>query len=187
MRKITKKKQKKLEKQAATIAGEIFGLINQYTDDSATAKFFLPEEISASFYVAAGGFASVIYSPALDVQEIQNTHALTFFLVLITYGFQIYLRERSIKTHSAPYRLPTNVAQIERSSLFVFENAEKNELTSSPLADEIIDITLAQFEATTSLTEFMLDSYNLDEKKFYSYMAVSLYYGYNMAVELLKK
>ena len=89
MKSMVDKKKKLLKEQAVSIAAEIFNLTNQYTHDSATSKFFPPEEISTSFYVAAGGFASVNYTPQLEASEIRHTQALSFFLILITYGFQI--------------------------------------------------------------------------------------------------
>lgn len=171
--------------QAVNMAAEISGLINQYTNDSVTSKFFLPEEISVSCYVAAGGFASVIYKTQLEAAEIQKAFALTYFLVLITYGFQIYLKERSIKTNAAPYRLPTNTAYIENASLLVLEKAEKGNLISSPLSDEIIKIILKQLQDNTADDDFKLKGHLLDTKKLNTYMILSLYYGYNLASYLI--
>ncbi len=180
-----KQTNKKIREQAIHIAGEISNLITQYTHDSATSKFFLTDEISAHFYIAAGGFASVIYDPQLEADTVRNTHALSFFLILITYGFQIYLRERSLETNSAPYTLPSDSEKIERVSTLILERAENAELVSSPLADEIIEITLAQVQKTIHTDDFMIAEHKLDEKKLYVYMTISLYYGYNIASELL--
>lgn len=187
MKQTKKKNDKQLTEQATSVAAEIFSLINQYTHDSITSKFFLPEDVSASFYVAAGGFASVIYTPQLEAEQIRNTYALTFLLVLITYGFQIYLKERSIRTNAAPYRLPTDSAHIEKASLLVLEKAEEGNLLSSPLTDEIINITLKQLQRTTTPDEFKLEKHILNDKKLYSYMVISLYYGYNMAALLINE
>lgn len=174
-----------LHEQAVSISTEIFHLITQYTHDSVTSKFFLPEEISSSFYIAAGGFASVIYSPPLEADDVDNSHALTFFLILITYGFQIYLRERSLRTKSKPYSLPSTLEIIEKTSLSVLEKAENGELVSSPLSDEVIEIALEKINKSTDINDFIFQPHKLNKKKLNSYMLVAMYYGYNFALQLI--
>ncbi len=185
MQTMNKAKNETLKKQAVTIASEISHLITQYTHDSFTSKFFLTDEIGTNFYIAAGGFAAVIYEPQLEADEVQNIHALSFFLILITYGFQIYIRERSLRTNSSPYTLPTNKKKIEVANSVILERAETGNLVSSPLADEIIELTLMQVQKTLHEKDFTLAEHRLNEKKLYTYMTVSLYFGYNMAAELL--
>lgn len=182
-----KKSAERLEAQAISIASEIFNLLNQYTNDSATSKFFLNDEISASFYVAAGGFTSLVYVPPLEAEEIKNKHAVSFFFILATYGFQVYLKERSIKTNAAPFRLPTNETLIEDASIKILDNAEEGKLISSPLSDAVINIIIKQIEKTMNLKDFEIKDHALDEKKLFSYMLVTLYYGYNMAVYIINK
>ena len=106
-----------LEDQAMLIAGEIFHLINQYTHDSNISKFFLTDYIASSCYGLAGGFASVIYTPALKPKEVKNTTILSFVYALMTYGFNIYLKERSLATNAAPYKLPIRSGQCVFSML----------------------------------------------------------------------
>lgn len=176
-----------LQEHAARIASEIFYLINQYTHDNIQSKFFLPEEISQSFYVAAGGFAAVIYIPQLESDEIQQTYALLLFLILITYGFQIYLKERSLKTNSSPYTLPTDIQIIDSVRQTVFQQAEEGELQSSKLAQAVIDIAISHFSTTVHIENLQLKDHITDETKLNNYMTIALYYGYNIAFHLLQE
>src|SRR6266498_1620288 len=88
------------EDQALLIAGEIFNLINQYTNDSHISKFFLTDEVAPACYGLAAGFTSVVYNPALEPEETIDTSLLSFFYALMTYGFNIYLKERSLRTNA---------------------------------------------------------------------------------------
>ncbi len=176
---------KKLREQATIIAADIFDLVNQYTHDSGTSKFFLPEEINRSFYITAGGFSSAIYTPPLEADEVQASYALTFFLVLITYGYQIYVRERSLRTNAAPYRLPDDYDVIEKITFEVLNIADDATFYSTPLADDIVDILLSQIERNITLDEFSFKEHTLDKKKLYNYMSLAIYFGYNMAAGLL--
>lgn len=178
---------KDLNQRATQIASEIFDLINQYTHDSATAKFFLTDEINHSFYVTAGAFSSIIYTPQLESEEISDSYALSFFSVLITYGFQIYLKEHSLKTNAAPYRFADEPEYIETISRSVLEQAEAGDLTSTPLADKIIDIIGKQIEKNIDAHDFKLPDHVFQPKKLYSYVSLSLYYGYNMAAGLIEE
>lgn len=182
-----KQTEKQLQRQATQIANEIFALMNQYTHDSATAKFFLSDEISKSLYITAGSFASVVYAPQLEIEEITYANILPLFLVLITYGFQIYIKERSLKTNAAPYRLPTDEAFIRDASTAVLAEATEGNIIATPLAETIIAIMLDQLQTTINLEDYHLEDYEMDEQKVYDYMTVALYYGYNLASVLLNR
>ncbi len=179
--------EKQIHEQATHIASEIFALMNQYTHDSATAKFFLTDEISKSLYVTAGSFASVVYSPQLEIEEITTANILPLFLILITYGFQIYIKERSLKTNAAPYRLPTDEDFIREASTAVLLEATNGNIIATPLAEAIIEIMLDQLKTTINLEEYMLEEYEMDEQKVYDYITIALYFGYNLASVLLNR
>lgn len=174
-----------LEGQAMLIAGEIFNLINQYTHDSNISKFFLTDDIAKACYGLAGGFASVIYTPALDPDDTKDTAMLSFLYALMTYGFNIYLKERSLKTNAAPYSLPidkTYIKKIQKRTLHLTTNGK---LTSTPLADKIIHILITNVKNQMDLKEFTIKGHRFGKKKFWEYTEVSLYWGYNFARELL--
>ena len=101
----TPKNTAQLEDQALLIANEIFNLINEYTNDSHVSKFFLTDEIASACYGLTAGFTSVIYTPSLNPEQTVDSAMLSFLYALMTYGFNIYLKERSLKTNSQPYRI----------------------------------------------------------------------------------
>ncbi len=175
----------KLEEQAMLIASEIFSLINQYTHDSNISKFFLTDEIARACYGLAGGFASVIYTPALAPKEVKNTTILSFIYALMTYGYNIYLKERSLATNASPYKMPTNTGLIKKVQKKTLSYTSKGKLVSTPLADKIIKILIANIKNQIKMEDLHLKGHRLNKKKFFDYSKLSMYWGYNFARELL--
>lgn len=175
----------KLEEQALLIAGEIFGLINKYTNDSNTAKFFLTDSVAAACYGLAGGFTSAIYSPHLTPEKIQNTTMLSLLYTLMTYGFNIYLKEHSLSTNSAPYQIPQDPEIIKKIQKKTLDSTSRGELLSTLLADKIINILITNIKNQIKTEELTIENHELDNKKFLDYCNLSMYWGYNFAREIL--
>lgn len=176
-----------LSDQAVLIAGEIFDLINKYTNDSGLAKFFLTDEIGNACYALAGGFSSVIYTKPLKPNEIQDTTILSFVYALLTYGFNLYLKERSFLTNGQPYTLPTKRTVIKKAQKKILDQTAQGKLASTPLADKIISILIENIEHRMDLQEFKIKGHRFNKKKFWEYTTISLRWGYNFAGELVKK
>lgn len=176
-----------LEEQAMLIAGEIFNLTSQYTHDSNISKFFLSDEIARACYALAGGFTSVVYAKPLASRTIENASLLPFLYALMTYGFNIYLRERSLRTNSAPYLLPTESRIIKKAQKETLEITSQGNLLSTPLADKIIDIIVGNIQSQIELEEFHIKGHRFSQKKFWDYTKLSLYWGYNFAKRLLER
>jgi hypothetical protein len=175
-----------LEDQALLIAGEIFNLINQYTHDSTVSKFFLSDEVANACYGLAAGFASVIYVPALEPEETVDSALLSFLYALMTYGFNIYLKERSLRTNASPYTMPTDTKTIKKAQRLTLTRTSKGDLFSTPLSDKIIMIIVENIEQQMDMSEFTLRGHRLSKKKFWDYTKLSLYWGYNFAGMLLE-
>lgn len=175
-----------LEDQALVIAGEIFNLINQYTHDSNISKFFLPDEVATACYSLAAGFSSVVYAPALDPEDTVDAALLSFYYALMTYGVNIYLKERSLKTNASPYNMPTDKRLVRKAQKLTLEKTSQGELDSTPLADKIISVITENIENQMDLKEFQVKKHRLNKKKFWDYTKLSLYWGYNFGKELLR-
>ncbi|MDE2589388.1 MAG: hypothetical protein KGL95_06960, partial [Patescibacteria group bacterium] len=176
-----------LEDQALLIANEIFNLINEYTHDSSVSKFFLTDEIATACYGLTAGFTSVIYTPHLKPEETIDATLLSFLYALMTYGFNIYLKERSLRTNSAPYYLPSDKKTVRKAQKNALTRTAKGNLFSTPLTDNIIAIILENISTQMEITEFMLKGHRLNKNKFWDYVKLSLYWGYNFAGELLEE
>lgn len=187
MSKPTSKNTEQLEDQALVIANEIFNLINEYTHDSNVSKFFLTDEIASACYSLTAGFASVIYTPALTPGQTIDAALLSFLYALMTYGFNIYLRERSLRTNSQPYTLPYDKKLVRQAQKNTLSRTSKGELKSTPLADNIIAIIIENIGTQMDMKEFSLKDHRLNKRKFEEYVKLSLYWGYNFAEELIDK
>jgi hypothetical protein len=176
-----------LEDQALLIANEIFNLINEYTNDSHVSKFFLTDEIASACYGLTAGFTSVVYTPNLDPEQTIDATLLSFLYALMTYGFNIYLKERSLRTNSAPYSLPSEKKIIKKAQKDTLARTAEGDLISTPLADNIIAIIVENIEAQMDLSEFSIQGHRFSKRKFWDYIKLSLYWGYNFAGELVDK
>jgi len=179
--------QTQLEDQALIIANEIFNLINEYTNDSHVSKFFLTDEIATACYSLTAGFTSVVYTPVLTPEETVDSTLLSFFYALMTYGFNIYLKERSLKTNSKPYRLPYEKSVVKKAQNMTLKRTAKGNLISTPLADNIIALIVENIQNQMDLSEFAIPGCKMNKRKFWDYVKLSLYWGYNFAGELLDK
>ena len=187
MTKSTHNKKVKLEDQALLIANEIFNLINEYTHDSPVSKFFLTDEIATACYSLTAGFTSVVYQPILDPEETVDASLLSFFYALMTYGFNIYLKERSLRTNSQPYRLPYEKTAVKKAQKATLNRTAKGDLVSTPLADNIIALIVENIHSHMDVSEFAIPDHKMNKRKFWDYVKLSLYWGYNFAGELLDK
>src|SRR5260221_8707681 len=176
-----------LEDQALLIANEIFNLINQYTNDSHVSKFFLTDEVASACYSLTAGFTSVIYTPTLDPETTVDATMLSFLYALMTYGFNIYLKERSLRTNSSPYTIPSNKIIVQKAQKNTLARTSKGNLLSTLLADNIIAIIIENIDTQMDLKEFSLKGHRLNKRKFWDYAKLSLYWGYNFAAELVDK
>jgi hypothetical protein len=177
----------KLEDQALLIANEIFNLINQYTNDSPVSRFFLADEVASACYGLTAGFTSVIYTPILSPETTVDSTLLSFLYALMTYGFNIYLKERSLKTNSQPYRIPYDKKIVKKAQKDTLSHTAKGELISTPLADNIIAIIIENISTQMDLSEFAIKGHRMNKRKFWDYVKLSLYWGYNFAGELVDK
>jgi hypothetical protein len=183
----TRKEKNELEDQALIIANEIFNLINEYTNDSYVSKFFLTDEIATACYSLTAGFTSVIYTPALDPEETIDATMLSFLYALMTYGFNIYLKERSLKTNSQPYRMPYEKTIVKKAQKVTLTRTTKGNLLSTPLADNIIALITENIRNQMDMSEFTIQGHRMNKRKFWDYVKLSLYWGYNFAGELIDK
>lgn len=176
-----------IEEQATIIADEIFNLMYEYTHDSTVSKFFLTDEIGDTCFVLAGAFASVIYNPALEPEEIPDTEILSFLYALLTYGFKLALREHSLVTDGAPYTLPHEKKVIKAVQKRLLGKAAQGELFSTELGTKVIDLMRENMKQRLDLTDFKITGHRLQKKQFHEYAKLSLYWGYNFAQDLLDK
>jgi hypothetical protein len=185
MQKPKTKSFKKIHAQAILVAGDIAGLMDQYTHDSSQSKFYPPAEVSEPILMTAAAFAAQMY-PDLDSVQLSETAAFSMLYLAITYGFQTYLKELSLKTQGAPFSYPTNKDVIEKARQKIYELADKKELITTDLSDEVFEIFLTNFKQNFIESEFQFGEIDIDQALLFAYIGVSLYWGYNFAKEIIK-
>jgi hypothetical protein len=173
------------EAQGRIIINDIFHLMKQYTNDSALPKFFLPEEIATACYGLTAGFTATIYEPLLPPKITVDCRLLSFLYALVTYGFNIYLKEHSLLTNSAPYTLPYDKQVINKAQKRTLDKTAEGKLTATPLVNTTIALIINNVSSQMNMKDFTIEDYQFNDKKFWEYAKISLYWGYNFAKELL--
>lgn len=176
-----------IDNQAKVVVAEIAGMMNQFTDDSADAKFYLPQEIGETVMPIAASFTSNIYEPDVPSALVYDLPVFGMFYLAITYGFQVFLKEHSILTNSAPFKYETSKKKLKAERDKIFELAEVHEMKSTDLSDKIFELFLLNMHDNYIREEFEVDGAMFDEEKFFKYMATSLFWGYNYAREVIKE
>jgi hypothetical protein len=170
-----------LEEQAILLTNEIFSLLDQYTHDSNVSKFFLTDEIAFSCFALAGSFVAPCFDPPLSPSLVKKSALLSFYYSLMTYGFNLYLKERSLTTNEPPYMFMSQKKQIKKIRNDLLERMLRGDIISTPLADEVIAMLLKSSQKNLVFSEFSIPDYKLSKSKFYDYARLSLYWGYNFA------
>src|SRR5205823_3710706 len=98
-----------------------------------------------------------------------------------------YLKERSLKTNSKPYQLPYDQIIVKKAQKITLSRTAKGNLISTPLADNIIVLIIENITNQMDLSEFQIKDHTLNIRKFWDYIKLSLYWGYNFAAELVDK
>jgi hypothetical protein len=182
MKKLSEAKKHALRVQAKMIVADIAKMMGEFPDDAPQSKFFLTDAVAQSLLVMGATFASLSYTPSLEEREdVASLPACNMFYLATTYGAQIYLKEHSILTNSAPYSFMTDRKKLESVRKKIFELAATGDMKSTPLADVTIEIFLQHFMTNFQEVEFDLEHHKLNKETFFKYMGTSLYWGYNFA------
>ena len=172
--------QRQLEEQATSVSRDIAQLTDQFTDDSSESKFYLPTDVSDPIYIQAGAYASKFYSN-FDIEEIIQTSVFGMFYLSLTYGFQVYLKEHSIKTNSAPFKYITDHEVLELAAKKIFDLAEKKAIKTTNLADAVFEIFLNNLRRNINVREFEFQNDEFNQDLFFTYLGLSLLWGYSFA------
>src|SRR5438876_12002888 len=94
---------------------------------------------------------------------------LSFIYALMTYGFNIYLKERSLLTNAASYKMPQDPVIIKKIQKKILSATSSGKLVSTPLADKIIKILITNIKSKIKTEEFSLKGHRLNRQKFFNY------------------
>src|SRR5687768_9618680 len=103
MKKLPKKEEVIIDSLAHKVWADVVYSMDQYTHDSVTSKFFMPEQIINHCRAVAAAFAQLHYSPIPSTKEIYKTRLFSLFYLSMTCGVQVFLKERAIFTNYNPY------------------------------------------------------------------------------------
>jgi len=186
MKKLTEAKKLTLYSNAQMIVRDIAQMMGEFSDDTPQSKFFLTDNVAQSLLVMGATFASLSYTPTLEERkDVAITPVSNMFYLSTTYGMQIYLKEHSHLTKSAPYTFITDKKKLEEARIHIFKLASKGEMKSSLLADKTIEIFLKHFMKNFKEVEFQIDGHTLEKETFFKYIGTSLYWGYNFAQNVI--
>jgi hypothetical protein len=170
---------------AYRIYQDILLSLESYYDDSFTAKFFLPEEISIHCKSVAASFTLLLYTPEPTIDDILNSRMYYLFYLTMMYGAQIYLKERGLATYHAGYKIETDEEEIEKIKNSVTDSMGDT-FSITPEASMVMDLYKEQVSATTKRESLQIQSSTFQEKDVDRLIHGSLVFGYLFANEMIR-
>ena len=183
-------KEEKTEKQqvfdplAHRIYEEVVLSMEQYTHDSHLPKFYLPENFLRHCRMLASIFTQIHYAPLMEPEIAKRSRLFGIFFLSISCGAQIFLKERSIFTNFAPYKMQTDEKKVkdikQRVTKMLFDGATILETT-----DQTMQMFLEQIANSRQIKKLVVSNHEFDEEKFDRFMPASILWGYLFAKEML--
>lgn len=158
--------------------------MEQYTDDSAVSKFYLPEPLLSHSRKTASIFAQIHYAPLLTPAQAVKSRLFGLLLLSIICGSQIYFKERSVFTNFAPYQIRSNEKVIKdikhRVTKMLFDGATILETT-----DQVMRLFLDHMVTPRMMRRLAMHDHDFDREKFDRFMPASILWGYLFAKEMI--
>ncbi|MBI4080782.1 MAG: hypothetical protein HY430_03365 [Candidatus Levybacteria bacterium] len=184
MKSLPDEKLQELDPMVQRIWEDIVYSMDQYTHDSVTPKFYLPEQLITHARSTAAIFASYHYMPLLTEKEAYKSRLFSLFLLSINCGIQIFLKERSIMTDYSPYSIETNMDTIKQAkqkvTRLIFEGVEILVTT-----DQVMNLVLEHINSPKIIRRLTLNNKELNTEKFEMFLPGSMLWGYLFADEII--
>lgn len=158
--------------------------MEQYTHDSTLSKFYIPEPLLKHSRTTASIFTQIHYAPLLTHEQATKSRLFSLLLLSIICGAQIYLKERSVFTNFAPYRLRSDEQAIKevkhRVTKMLFDGATILETT-----DQVMQLFLDHMVTPRVMRRLAIHEHDFDQEKFDRFMPASILWGYLFAKEMI--
>lgn len=168
---------------AAMMYTDISGLINEYTHDSIEPKFFLPEPLIDHCRTIAAAFAAELFTPPLEDKRVFETEQYSTYLLTTIFGSQLFIKERSIAKHRAPYLVETNIQKIHEAKKKALESLKNKEKISFPV-EQVMNTLVAKLKQVKK-KEKKGTKKPFSKKNFELYLYTTLLWGYFFAREMI--
>jgi len=165
---------------------EIVCSMDQYTHDSTFSKFYLPENILIHCRSSATIFTQLLYRPIPSSEIAQGTRLYSLFYLSMTYGVQIFLKERNINKGHVPFEITTNPHDIRAARNMVGKSLSEGIKVKSPVS-QVMDIFLIQLNAHQYMRKFIIRGREFNSEKFDNLLPASIMWGYLTAQELIRE
>lgn len=158
--------------------------MDQYTNDSSLAKFYLPEELSMYVRTTAMVFSQLLYSPIPSREEIKKSRAYGLFYLAISCGVQIYLKERLTIHGFSPYKivLDDEIARNTRNKIgrLLSEGIK----VQSPVS-EVMELFIEELTRDIFMRRMVLKGREFNNEKFDNLLPAAIMWGYLLTKELI--
>lgn len=170
---------------AFQIYDSVVSSVNEYAHDSTVSKFFLlPEPIINLYALIANTLSAASYVPNFQLEETNNLPIRAIFYVTAVSGLQIYLKERSVLTNSAPYKWKENEKEIVKVSIKIKKIL--NEKTKiSQVAGQVMAKTVSRLSPSKEDLDLEIEGRKFFRRKFNHNLWLAVAWGYFFAKELV--
>lgn len=163
---------------------EIVYSMDEYTNDSYLSKFYLPEDILIHCRSSASVFTQLLYSPIPSAEIAKKTRLYSLFYLSMTYGVQVYLKERSISKGYTPYEITKNPELIRLARNKIGRALSEGIKVKSPIS-QVMDIFLTHLNAHQYIRKFSIKGREFNAEKLDNLLPASVMWGYLTASELI--
>ncbi len=173
-----------LDPMASQIWEDVVYSMNQFTNDSMTSKFLPPEEMLSAIRPIAASFALLHYTPLPTMKEIYKSHLYALFYLSIVCGIQMFVKERGIRKHNAPYQINADSNTVRDAKNNVMKQLAEGIKVFPPI-NQTMDIFLTHILTPRRIERLPLHDREFDSAKFDKFMPVTLLWGYLFAREII--
>ncbi|CAN5135117.1 hypothetical protein BH11PAT1_BH11PAT1_7800 [soil metagenome] len=184
MRRLPKKEFYSTDPLALQVWEDVVYSMDQYTNDSAVSKFFLPEEITLHCKETAAIFAQLHFSPIPTSKEVLKTRLFGLFYLSTTCGVQIYLKERAIFTNYSPYAMQTDPRETREARRKTLKQLAEGVEIFQPITD-VLDLFMQQLLPTKEKMKRHNKNRDFNEELFDKLLPITLIWGYLFAKEMI--
>lgn len=162
---------------------EIITSMDQYTHDSVSSKFYLPEGILTHCKKASAVFAQTLYRPIPTSKEVKRSKIYGLLYLSMACGVQIFLKERSLEKGYLPYKIVDDASSIRNARMKIGSMLSEGVKVKSPVS-QVMDLFLFHLDTKQYIKKLSIKKREFNAEKFENLLPAAIMWGYLTAKEL---
>lgn len=184
MKRLPEQEEEQLDPTVNRIWEDIVYSMDQYTNDSALSKFYLPEDILIHCRTAANIFTQLLYTPIPTKEQVSKSRAYGLLYLAMTCGVQIFLKERIMTKGYVPYKIVIDDDIIRTSRNKVGRILSEGIKVQSPVS-QVMELFIEELTREHYTKRMTIRNHEFNAEKFDNLLPAAIMWGYLLTQELL--